>query len=314
MSSNEEKTVKVVDKRRAHAEPGGPRRAVPAGWRAHSVLLGYFIADYAKRFLNEKALQPELVQELMQQREFAQARIQSLPPLKMNKSSAQPVEEDKAVAEIKRVMARPECQGAYPEGTWTPELIEISTLVPVQPYLDLDYAGSLGDSDLDPSNPLSAVSLCFADKHPTDFHVSVEESQKSMTISGINPSLEVVGLRYEQEPDKGAVLLSFVVSPAPNVVVVARYSGRHLLVSGYHRVFRLMQLGFTHFPCIVREATSPAQIGTRGRAVFAERIFMDQRPPLFPDFADHVLGVVVPFKAVRRVVRIRPDEYFVADQ
>ena len=286
------------------------RRAVPAGWRAHSVLLGYFNSDYARRFLKDKALQPELVEELMQQREFAQARMESLSPLKMTKSSARPLTDDQSIVEINRVMARPECS-AYPEGTWTPQLVEIATLIPVQPSLDLDYAGGLGDSDLDPSKPTSAVSFCFAEKHPTDFHVSVEESQKAITISGINPSLEVVGLRYEEQENNGPLLLSFMVSPAPNIVVVARYSGRHLLVSGYHRVYRLMQLGFTHFPCIVREAQTIAQIGMRGRAVFAESVLMAQRPPLFPDFADPVLGIVVPFKEVHRVVRIRPDEYFV---
>jgi hypothetical protein len=40
---------------------------------------------------------------------------------------------------------------------------------------------------------------------------------------------------------------------------------------------------------------------------------MAPRPPLFPDFADPVLGMIVPFQAVRRVVRIRPDEYFVQE-
>src|SRR5215471_18956135 len=312
MTSKAEGSFQVVDKRRSHVMEHPGRRSVPAGWRSHSVLMGYFNSDYARRFLKDKALQSELAEELMQQREFAQARMHSLPPLNMTESSAQPLTDDKSIAEINRVMARPECQGAYPEGTWTPEMVEIATLIPVQPSLDLDYAGGLGDSDLDPSNPTSAVSLCFAEKHPTDFHVSVEELQKSVTISGINPSLEVVGLHYEQEENNGPLLLSFMVSPAPNIVAIGRYSGRHLLVSGYHRVYRLMQLGFTHFPCIVREAETVAQVAIRGRAMFAESVLMAERPPLFPDFADPVLGIVVPFKAVHRVVRIRPDEYFVA--
>lgn len=313
MPSKTETTFQVVDKRRSQAaRHPGLQRAIPAGRRAHSVLLGHFNADYARRFLQDKALQPELVDELMQQREFARARMESLPQLNMTNSSARSLDDDKSIAEINRVMARSECQAAYPEGTWTAELVEIATLVPIQPNLDLDYAGGLGDSDLDPSKPESAVSLCFAEKHPTEFHVSVEESQKAITISGINPSLEVVGLRYEQQENEGPLLLSFMVSPAPNIVVIARYSGRHLLASGYHRVYRLLQLGFTHVPCIVRETQTVAQIGMRGRAMFAESVLMAPRPPLFPDFADQVLGIVVPFKAVHRVVRIRPDEYFVS--
>jgi len=306
-------TIHVVDKRRSYAgENASSRRAIPAGWRAHSVLLGYFGADNARRFLQDKALKPELVNELMQQREFAHTRIQSLPPVDTKKSSSRPLEDANALAEISRVMARPDCQGAYPEGTWTAELVEIANIIPIQPYLDLDYAGSLGDSDLAPSDPLTAVKLCFAEKHPTEFHVSVEESQKAINISGINPSLEVVGLRYEQQQNDGPVVLSFMVSPAPNIVSVPRYAGRHFLASGYHRVYRLMKLGFTHVPCAVSEAKTLPQIGMRGRALFSEAVLMAPRPPRFPDFADMVLGIVVPFKPMHRVVRIRPDEYFVS--
>jgi len=38
---------------------------------------------------------------------------------------------------------------------------------------------------------------------------------------------------------------------------------------------------------------------------------MALRSPLFPDFADPALGIISPFRAVERVIRIRPDEYFV---
>src|SRR5215471_6390048 len=102
MTSKAEGSFQVVDKRRSHVIEHPGRRSVPAGWRAHSVLMGYFNSDYARRFLKDKALQPELVEELMQQREFAQARMQSLPPLNMTESSAQTLTDDKSIAEINR--------------------------------------------------------------------------------------------------------------------------------------------------------------------------------------------------------------------
>lgn len=87
--------------------------------------------------------------------------------------------------------------------------------------------------------------------------------------------------------------------------------GCRFLSSGYHHVYRLMKAGFSHVPCIVREASTFAQTGAYGPGLFSDEVLMVPRPPLFPDFADPVLGIISPFRAVQRVIRIRPDEYFV---
>jgi hypothetical protein len=39
---------------------------------------------------------------------------------------------------------------------------------------------------------------------------------------------------------------------------------------------------------------------------------MAPRPPLFADFADPELAIVAPLRAMRKVIRIRPDEYLIA--
>lgn len=303
----------VVDKRRTqHAEGPRPRRPIPSGSRAHSVLLAYCSEDVARNFLESKGVPPDLLDEMMEERERARARIQTLTPFD-DQPAARPLEDSTALAEIDRVMRRPDCQGAYPKGSWAAELVEISKIVPLQPNLDVAYAEGLGGPDLDIRNLLSAVKLCFAEKHPTEFHVNAHESQKAISVSGINPSLEVVGLSYTQQGADGPLMVSFLISPAPNIVSVSRHAGRHFLVSGYHRTYRLMKAGFSHVPCVVRETKTLAQAAAHGRTFFPEPVLMAPRPPLFPDFADPVLGMIVPFQAVRRVVRIRPDEYFVQE-
>jgi len=145
--------------------------------------------------------------------------------------------------------------------------------------------------DLTASNLLAAVKLCFPEKHPAEFEVSVDQSQKAISIHGINPSLEVVGLRYESQSDGGPVLASFMVSAAPNIVVFSRYAGHHFLSSGYHRVFRLMKAGYSHVPCVVREAKSLAQVSAYGPNAFGDNVLTAPRPPLFVDFAAPVLAV-----------------------
>jgi len=312
MTPEPEATFHVVDKRRFQtSDQPASNPPVSANCRRHAVLLGFLGADHARDFLDGKGLESELLAQAMQQGERAETHIKGLPKLQESKTAAQPIRHAVALSEIQRVMSRPECKSAYPEGSWSAELVEIAGIIPLQPSLDLDYAQSFNGPDLAPSQMLPAVKLSFAEKHPSEFDVTADQLQKAISISGLNPSLEVVGLRYESQPDGGPVLVSFVVSPAPNIVVVSRYAGRHFLSSGYHRVFRLMKVGYSHVPCVVREVKTLAQVGARGSEAFRDPVFMSPRPPLFPDFADPVLATIVPFPALRRVIRIRPDEYFV---
>lgn len=274
------------------------------------MLLGYLGADQARDFLERKGVSEEVLGQAMQHGQRAEARVRSLSPIDDTTAAGQPIENAAALSEIQRVMSRPECKSTYPEGSWTAELVEIAGIIPIQPSLDVDYARNLDASDLTSSNLLPAVKFCFAEKHPTDFDVSVDQRQKAVSVHGINPSLEVVGFRYERQPDGGPVLMSFMISAAPNIVVVSRYAGRHFLSSGYHRVYHLMRAGYSRVPCAVREVTSLAQAVAYGPEAFREDVLMAPRPPLFPDFADPELAMIVPFPARQRVVRIRPDEYF----
>ena len=303
----------VIDKRRTqHAEGPGPRRPIPSCSRAHSVLLAYCSEDLARSFLESKGTPPELLDQMMKERERAKARLQTLPPLD-DSPAARPLKGSAVLAEIDRVMRQPECQAAYPEGSWSAGLVEISKIVPLQPNLDVAYAEGLGGPDLDVRNLLSAVKLCFAEKHPKEFQVQAHESQKAISVSGINPSLEVVGLSYKQQEANGPLMVSFFISATPHIAAVFRYAGRHFLLNGLHRVYKLMNAGFTHLPCVIREAKTLEQAARSGRAFFPESVLTAPRPPLVPDFADPVLGLIVPFQAVHRVVRIRPDEYFVPE-
>jgi hypothetical protein len=297
--------IQVVDKRRLQNAENAPQRPVPLGRRAHSVLLGHFPEDAAREFLQKNELDETTCDELMERWDRAQSRIQKLPPLDDQRPAALPLTGSEARADVQRVMALPDCKAAFPEDVWTAQLVEISKIIPVEPSLDVEYAESQGNATLDPANPMSAVKLCFNEKHPTEFRVSVNEAQKAMSVSGVNPSLEVVGLRYAQQGENGPVMVSFMISPSPNIVAITHDQGRYFLLNGYHRVYRLLQSGFSHVPCMLREGDA------LGRGLFPDEVLSAPRPPLFPDFADPALGIIVPFRAVRKVVRIRPDEFFV---
>lgn len=310
MSAKADVGFQVVDKRHGQTSGKDSRRQIPAGWRAHSVLLAYYSEEGARTYLEDAGLHPGQVEELMRERERALAHMNGLGPL-AEKDAAIDINDALALKEIDRVMSRPECQSAYPRGSWEPRLVEIARLVPVHPSLDVDYAETLADASLNAKNFLAQVKLCFAEKHPADYQVRVDQSQKAVNVQGINPSLEVIGLRYERMENDGPLVVSFMVGPPPNIVVVAHYGDRYFLSTGYHRVYRLLEAGVTHVPCAVREVTSLNQVGAYGSAVFSEAILTAPRPPLFTDFADSRLSVIVPLRPMQKLVRIRPDEHLV---
>lgn len=298
--------IQVVDKRRLqNADGPALRPTIPSGRRAHSVLLGYCPQDLARELLLEQALDETTSEELMEKWERAQSRIQQLAKLDDREPAVAPIVEKDMSLYVRSMLEQPECKAAFPEDTWSPVVVEIDRLIPLQPNLDLEYAESLGDATLDPANPASAVKLCFAPGYKTDFQIRADQTQKALNVSGIHPSLEVVGLRYSQQGESGTVLVSFMISPSPNIVAVTHDAGRYFLLNGYHRLFVMKQAGFTHAPCMVRDGAP------YGRGFFPSEVLRAPRPPLFPDFADPALGIVVPFRAVKKVVRIRPDEYFI---
>ena len=274
-------------------------------------MLGYYDQSEARQFLEGKGLEASLVEELLQKRAKAEERIKVLPPLIDQMSAGRPITDAEAIAEIEKVMERPDCKQNYPAGTWTARLMEISKLIPFQPHLDVAYAESLGPPDLSPSRLLSGIKLCFSDRHGTSFGLNVDESQKSITITGINPTMQVRGVECGQQEQDGPFAVSLLISGRPNIVEVSQFGERCFLASGYHRVYRMMKAGFSYVPCIVREARALSETGGRGPGFFPESALTAPRPPLFPDFADKVLGIIVPFRARTKVIRIRPDEYFV---
>jgi hypothetical protein len=304
-----EAAFRIVDRR--HTALGGEFSApsdIPAGYRAHAVLLGHYTEDQAVGFLRDKGVHPEAMDRLLKERARAQSRISTLPPLGPA-TAALPIHDAAACAEIGQAMSRPDCNAAFPEGRWAPKLVEIAKLIPVTPSLDVAYAESLGSPGLDSSNPLSAIRLCFNPTHSSSFNVSLDQAQKSVSIVGIHPALEVVSLRCSQQAEDGPLLVSFMVAAPPNLVVVLRHQGRLLLCGGYHRLYRLLRAGFAQVPCVVQDVPGLGQVARHG---FPEPVLMAPRPPLFTDFVDPELGLIVPLRTTRKVTRIRPDEYLVA--
>ena len=307
-----EPTFRIVDRR--HTAIAGELRVpgdMPTGYRAHSVVLGNHPEDQAIAWLRDNSVHRDAVERLVSESARARSHVATLPPL-VPATAAQPIEDAAARAAINQIMSRPDCKAAFPDGRWTAEVVEIARLVPLSPSLDVAYAENLGGPGLDPSNPLSAVRLCFNPRHSSSLDVSLDHAQKAVNIVGMNPALEVVSLRCSQQAEDGPLLVSFVVAAPPNLVLVLRHHGRSFLCGGHHRVYRLLKAGFSQVPCVVKDVPGLQEIVRYGSSLsFQAPVLMAPRPPLFPDFADPALASIAPLRVTRKVTRIRPDEYLV---
>jgi hypothetical protein len=286
------------------------RRLIPADRRDHCFLLGFYCDQEARQFLQGKGFEQNQFDEIMKRWAAAKTLIESLPPLS-HEPEVRPILEPEALLEIGKVMDRPDCKQMFPDGTWSVSLLQLSGIIPFQPNVDLAYASSLVEESFDSADLLSAVKLCFPYGKPSTLAVSVDQPQKAITVSGINPALQVVGFHCGQQDAQGPFVVSLYISAGPNLVQATRYRGRCFLTNGYHRAYRLMRCGFTHIPCLIRNANNIAETGALGPGFFPESLLMSPRPPLFTDFADEVLAITIPMHAAKKVVRIRPDEYFV---
>jgi hypothetical protein len=293
----------IVDRR---ASAPGPEVTVPAGYRLHALLLGHCDEQEMRDVRRDLAIDDGAADRVVAGWERARRLNAGAAPLDPA-AALVPVQSADAIAEITRLMGRPEYRAAFPDGTWAPALVEIGQLIPVRLSLDLESAREFGTTDLDPADPLSALPICFAPRAAARFDVDTDRAQESITVSAADPGLTVMGLRYTRQGENGPLVVSFMIGAPPPLVVVLRHGGRLFLSSGAEPVFHLMQRGFTRLPCVVRDVASLSHIVVPDATGFRAAALLAPRPPLISDFADEELSVVAPGRSMRRVVRIRPD-------
>ncbi len=80
---------------------------------------------------------------------------------------------------------------------------------------------------------------------------------------------------------------------------------------GYHRLCGLIALGATVVPCIHIKARTFEETGAARPGFFGYEVLYSDRPPQLRDFLDDRQSLEVTTAAVRKVVRIRAEEFVV---
>jgi hypothetical protein len=141
---------------------------------------------------------------------------------------------------------------------------------------------------------------------------------KSLTISSLNPNLRVsqLGLR---DPTAGDQLqfgqkvrfIGFGVAFVTSFVQVAEYNGRLFLKDGYHCCYRLLSRGVNRVPCVYIRAKNLTEVGAVQSDCFKYDVLSGPRPPRLKDFHDDSVSVTTQARALRKVIRIAAEEFFI---
>jgi hypothetical protein len=218
---------------------------------------------------------------------------------------------------LDQVAARPEVRALFPDVPWRIEWVDLAKVLSVQKAittdgLDLRVAEATGSTadlvDLClPAGQLVPPQTAFGDQDGHGF-----------VLSSLNPNLRVVGSHVAEAlvspspevPPQKMQAFTFFVSMGASYVQVARYQGRSFLRDGYHRATGQLRAGVTQIPAVVIDAPFYQYIASTVGLFDHEVAFSDHAPRL-SDFWDDSVSADVLQPAVRKVVRMRADEFVV---
>jgi hypothetical protein len=92
----------------------------------------------------------------------------------------------------------------------------------------------------------------------------------------------------------------------------AELHGRWFLRDGYHRAYRLLQAGVHRVPAVVIYARTIEELGATEPWFFSEQQLFSDRPPRLMDFLEEDLVLSYSRTALRKVIRIRIEEFLQA--
>jgi hypothetical protein len=243
--------------------------------------------------------------------EAARSAVAGMPPRPFNE-----VVIDDSNPRLSAVLARPEVVASFPGLRWRPATVDLRRILSFQKLIHVD---GLDDRLSGCETPDGLMELCIPTQQPAPPSGAFNDlDQKGFTISSFNPNLRIAGGQLSladvaPAPGMPAVRMQAVtilVHTGTSYLQVVEYRGRSFIRDGYHRAAGLLRRGIYEVPCIYIKADAFEQVGMVPGA-FTYEVLFGERPPFLSDFwSDHVASDVTQ-PAVRKVVRIRGEEFVV---
>ena len=289
-------------------------RGEPMVQRPVRALLGWLNEAEAYQFLLGRQPTPaDDVTALRQQWLAARSVVASRPPY----AAPNIIVEMDDPALVEAIHTRPEIQAAFPGQQWRPAYVELSQVVSLQKLIHLEgLEARVADIRAD-SSELLELCLPTSQQLPPSGAI-LDLDNKGLTISSLNPNLRIIGNQLAEAqislapglPPVRVQAVTILVSIGSSYLNVAWYQNRLILRDGYHRAAALLRAGISCVPCLVVEVRSLEELGCPPGAVAYDVLF-GERPPTLGDFWDESVTCEVMRPAIRKVLRIRGDEFVV---
>jgi hypothetical protein len=200
--------------------------------------------------------------------------------------------------------------------SWRPAVVDLRRVLSFQKVIHTDgLEERLGDL----TDDRSLLELCIPTHQPgPPTGAFTDQDGKGFTVSSFNPNLRIAGgqlsdAQVSQGPGLSAVkmqAITLLVYMGASFLQVVRYRERSFIRDGYHRAAGLAKRGVFEVPCIFIEARSFEEVGVNPGAFSYELLYGD-RPPRIVDFWDDSVSRGIEQPAVRKVVRVRGEEFVV---
>lgn len=209
---------------------------------------------------------------------------------------------------------RPDVIQAFAPHQWSVAALDLT--VPVISFQSLvhtdDAKQRVADIDLDDTQAL--FNVCLPEQENVELPGGFDPSQNAFTVSSLNPNLRIASFELvDAGQPTGLVkrIAGFTLSLGSSHIQVAEYRGRWMIRDGYHRLCGLIALGATVVPCIHIKARTFEETGAARPGFFGYEVLYSDRPPQLRDFLDDEQSLEVTTASVRKVVRIRAEEFVV---
>ena len=219
---------------------------------------------------------------------------------------------------LDEIRSRPEVAANFPGLDWRPAMVDLRH---VRSFQKIIFTDGLDERLKDARSEDGLFELCIPRKQPRHpLGAFTDSDGKGFTISSFNPNLRIAaGQVSEADVSPGPMMptvrmqaVTLLVFLGTSYLQAVRYRGRTFIRDGYHRAAGLLRLGIRRVPCIFIEATSFEQVGSiMLPGAFTYEALYSGRAPYLSDFWDDRVAANVSQPAVRKVVRIRGEEFVV---
>jgi hypothetical protein len=285
----------------------------PIAQRSARVLLGWLPQQEAiRQLLGRNPMPQDDLTTINQMITSARAAVLQRPAIAIGDPV---VEGDRSMLE--RIADRAEVRAAFPDVRWRVEWIDLTQVLSVQKMITTDGLDQRVAEAADDRTAL--VELCMPSEQPiAPLGAFGDLDGNGFTLSSLNPNLRVAGSNVQEAlvspspdvPPQKMQAFTFFVSMSASYVQVAQYQGRSFLRDGYHRAAGLLRAGVNQVPAVVVDAPT-FQFVTSMPGLFDHEVSFSDRAPRLTDFWDDSVSADALQPAVRKVVRVRAEQFAV---